>query len=213
MVHIDDVRDLLTTLKRSKSNRPDNVPLDAAARHRLLDDAAEAGMLFFPLGPFSAVARPRADGALIYQVFSKGFPTDAWPALTLEDLPGKDDGQFGELGRVWFGNARGLREVVGAELDVESRGQIEKALESLRRTAILSTAHRRAEASEPTSREAHELAHRLERSLSRVGNRDRDLAQWLMDLAEHEAPKPTQLALPASRAFSVEPESAAPAAP
>lgn len=213
VVHIDDVRDLLTTLKRSKTNKSDNVPLDLAARKRLFEDASDSGMLFFPLGSLAAMARPRSDGALIYQVFSRDFPTDPWPALVLEDLPSSDPGDFGDPGRVWFGNARGLREVLSSELDVEARGQVEKTLESLRRTAILSTAHRRAEANEPISREAHELSIRLERTLSRSSNRDKELAQWVLDLSDRESPRPTQLALPVSRPFSIEPEAGAPAAP
>jgi hypothetical protein len=49
--------------------------------------------------------------------------------------------------------------------------------------------------------------------LSRASARDKDLAQWMIDLADREGPKPTQLALPVSRPFAIEPEPAAPAAP
>jgi S1-C subfamily serine protease len=204
VIHIDDVRDLMTTLKRSTATRSDSAQLDLSARRRLLDDASDGNGIFFPFGALTASAQTRSDGSLLFQVFSREFPLDTWPVLTLEDAPPSEAGEFGALGKVWFGSARGVREFLRSELDAENRAQLERALDALRRSALLSAAHRRATAGQDASREAHDLASRLDRNLRRNSGLDKDLAGVVMDLAEKEAPRGNQLALPPSRPWSSE---------
>jgi serine protease Do len=209
VIHIDDVRDLMTTLKKTNVSRADSSPLDLSARRRLLDDASDGNGIFFPFGSVTASAQTRSDGSLLFQVFSRDFPVVPWPVLTLEDAPTSVASEFGSLGKVWYGGARGVREFLRSELDAETRAQLERALDALRRSALLSAAHRRATGTADASREAHELAARLDRNLRRNSGLDKDLANAVVDLAEKDAPKAGQLALPPSRPWSSEPSPAA----
>ncbi len=205
VIHIDDVRDLMNTLKKTNVSRADSAPLDLVSRRRLIDDASDGIGLFFPFGSLTASAQTRSDGALLFQVYSREFPIRTWPVLTLEDTTPESAADFGTLGKVWFGSARGVTEFLRGELDGENRSQLERALDALRRSALLSAAHRRATAGQDTSREAHDLASRLDRNLRRNSTMDRDIANLVMDLAEKEAPKGTALALPPSRPWASEP--------
>lgn len=205
VIHIDDVKELMATLKRTNVSRADSAPLDLAGRRRLIDDASNGIGLFFPFGTFTAAAQTRSDGALLFQVFSRDFPIKTWPVLTLEDTPTDKPGEFGTLGKVWFGSARGVSEVLKSDLDAEARAQLEKALDALRRSALLSAAHRRASAGQDASREAHDLAGRLDRNLRRNSAMDKDLATQVSELAEREAPKGTEQAHPPSRPWASEP--------
>jgi S1-C subfamily serine protease len=205
VIHIDDVRDLMTTLKKTQGPRADSSPLDLASRRRLIDDASNGIGLFFPFGTLTASAQTRSDGSLLFQVFSRDFPIRTWPVLTLEDTSPDNSADFGALGKVWFGSARGVTEFLRTELDPEYRGQLERALDALRRSALLSAAHRKASAGQDASREAHDVAARLDRHLRRNSTLDRDLANLVMDMAEKESPKGSTLVHPPSRPWSSEP--------
>ena len=202
VIHIDDVRELMTTLKRTNSSRADSAPLDLASRRRLIDDASNGIGLFFPFGALTASAQTRSDGALLFQIFSRDFPINTWPVLTLEDAAPESSKDFGTLGKIWFGSARGVSEFLRGELDAESRSQLERALDALRRSALLSAAHQRASANQDASREAHELSSRLDRNLRRNSTMDKELAGSVVDLAEKEAPRGGDLAHPPSRPWS-----------
>jgi len=208
VIHIDDVRDLMTTLKRTTVPKADSAPLDLVSRRRLIDDASDGIGLFFPFGALTASAQTRSDGSLLFQVFSREFPIKTWPVLTLEDAAPEKASDFGTLGKVWFGSARGVAELLRSELDPETRAQLERALDALRRSALLSAAHRRASAGQDASREAQELSARLDRNLRSNSTRDKDLANSVIDLAEKEAPKGTAIAHPPSRPWSSEPAAA-----
>ncbi len=205
VIHIDDVRDLMSSLKKTGVSRADSAQLDLAARRRLVDDASNGIGLFFPFGSLTASAQTRSDGAILFQVFSHEFPIRTWPVLTIEDAAPETSADFGTLGKVWYGSARGVSEFLRSELDPENRAQLEKALDALRRSALLSAAHRRASAGQDASREAHDLASRLDRNLRRNSLMDRDLANLVTDLAEKEAPKGATIAHPSSRPWSSEP--------
>lgn len=208
VIHIDDVKDLMQTLKRTNVSRADSAPLDLAARRRLIDDASDGIGLFFPFGGSTASAQTRSDGALLFQVFSRDFPIKTWPVLTFEDNPPENGAEFGTLGKLWFGSARGVTEVSKNDLDAEARAQLERGLDALRRSALLSAAHRRASAGQDASREAHDLAARLDRNLRRNSAMDKDLATQVTELAEREAPKGAEAAHPPSRPWSADPSPA-----
>ncbi len=91
VIGIDQVRDLMTTLKRTARPRTDaSLPLDAAARARLLSATRPALEPYFPLGALTAAVRVRADGALVYEVLGRDFPLRVYPVVVLEDLPAPD---------------------------------------------------------------------------------------------------------------------------
>lgn len=194
VVHIDQARELLTTLKRSSMPRVDapNAPLDGAQRRALVEAAGPAG-IFFPYGSLTASVRAKPEGALIFNVYPKGFPMESWPAVVLEDLSPPDVEAFGDLGRVWYGNARGLKEQHRPDINAEMRGQLEKAIDGLRRAAVLSVAYRRAAIRADDSRDAFDRSKRLEKSLKRAASSGKDAVSVLAELSERESLKPGEL--------------------
>jgi len=200
VVHIDEVRELMTTLKRTGVTRAADEPLTVAARRRLLDEARQAGSLFFPFGQIPAEARAR-DDALVFAVLAKEFPVKGWPVIVLEDLPSSEGAGFGNLGRVWFGNARGLRERRVQDLDEPDRLMLEHALEALRRTALVMIQHRALTVRAATSREAAEDLVRVDREHRRLVGASRDLSLTAIDAAERLGPASADEALGASRPY------------
>ena len=75
VVAIDQVRDMMTTLKKSpRRERIEVSALDRKARTRLVSGLEGAIDPFFPFDGAVAVARARTDGALIFEVMSPGLP-------------------------------------------------------------------------------------------------------------------------------------------
>ncbi|GEJ57113.1 S1 family peptidase [Anaeromyxobacter diazotrophicus] len=188
VVGVDQLRDLLTTLKRAKpAARTDPAAaLDPGERAALLASARGADEPFFPFGGLVAAVRARGDGALLFELMAKDFPVQGGPALVLEDLPAA--GSFGQLGRVWAGNRQGLRLVDHAALDGEGQALAAKLLDALRRDALLAARHRAAARHGMASRERFHEVTRLERSLRRSAGSRQDLAQASVDMAERLCP-------------------------
>ena len=215
VVHVDQLRELMTTLKRTTPSRRDQLVLNAQARRRLMEETAELGHLYLPFGALPAQATPREDGALIFSVYGAGFPLDTWPILMIEDLDASTEGGFGRAGRVWFGNARGIRERPWDELEEPERLTVDRALDTLRRNALLVTAHRRARVRASTSREAAQDVSRLEKDVRRATSQSKDLAQGVVELADRGGPTTSDTAVPPMRPFihADAPEATAPTAP
>ncbi len=213
VVHVDQVRELMTTLKRTTPLQGDSVPLSGQVRRRLIDASAEMGHLFVPFGALTVEARPRSDGAFVYSVFPRDFPMHGWPLFIIEDLDRSSEGCFGQLGRVWAGNARGLKEMAIDKLEAEDRIQIDRSLDALRRTALLVAAHRKATARAQTSRESADDLARLEREIRRLSSNARDVAQGLNDFADRFGPTPTDEPISSLRPFSIAPPDAPVMAP
>ncbi|MFT3841107.1 MAG: serine protease [Myxococcaceae bacterium] len=186
VVGIDQVRDLMTTLKRSPHPQHDPDALDLPARSSLISSANGVVEPFFPFGPLTAAVRPRSDGALVFEVFTRDFPFQPTPALVLEDLPGQSG--FGELGRVFFGNARGLKPFAKSDLDADTQGQLLKVLDALRNDALAAFAYRASAGSANASRERFDQMSKAERSLKRLIGTQQDVAQSGLELAERLAP-------------------------
>ncbi len=201
VVHIDQVRELMTTLKRTAGLQADTAPLGVAARRRLLEATTEVAHLFLPFGPVPAEARARVDGAMVYSLYSRDFPLHGWPLVVFEDLDRSTAGGFGQLGRVWAGNARGLKEVPVDQLDEDERLQLDKSLDSLRRTALLVAGLRRVTTRSQTSREAADDLARLEKEIRRIGANGRDLSLSLSDFADKYAPTPSDEPVAALRPY------------
>ncbi len=189
VIGIDQVRDLMTTLKRSPRAHADaSLQLDAAARGRLVAATKQALDAYFPLGPMAAAVRVREDGALLFEVLNRDFPFRAYPAVVLEDLPPTDAQSFGVPGRVWFGNRQGLKAYARADLDADTQSQLAKLLEGLRRDSVASVALHAADHDAATSREKYEGTERLEKELQRASAGYADVAQAAGELADRLGP-------------------------
>lgn len=178
VIAIDQVRDLMATLKVQPAHDP-ALALDATARKRVADAArADGGPAFFALGPLVASVTPRADGALEYVVYPDDFPRDTRPLARLEDLPSADPAQFGTLGKVFLGASK----VPFAAKD----DTVAHLLELLRRDAVLALDLRDAVAAPTTTKDEFErVTHRraaLERTLDGQHTAIRDLASTLAAL-------------------------------
>ena len=191
VVGIDQVRDLMTTLKRTPhGHQGDPVVLDASAR-RLISGALDAdGELFFAFGGQTAVARPGSDDSLLFALFGKEFPQSSEPTLVIEDLSPGADPEFGRLGRIWFGSPQGLQARDRTTLDAEAQAEAARVLDGLRADAAASAAYQQARRGEMGSRQAADLLRRMKRALTRTSASRGDLLQAAADLSDRFAPEP-----------------------
>ncbi|MFL5300578.1 MAG: serine protease, partial [Anaeromyxobacteraceae bacterium] len=167
VVGVDQLRDLLTTLKRAPRARPESpAPLDAASRALVAANVRPGVEPFFPFGPLAAAVRGRDDGAVVYEVMARDFPLRAQPVLVVEDLPPPNGAGFGMLGRIWAGNGQALWPVERSSLDGEARSQLVKLLEALRRDAVTVASYRVAAPQGAASRERFQEVARLERTMA-----------------------------------------------
>jgi serine protease Do len=191
VVAIDQVRDLMTTLKRPPRKKAPEAPvsLDGESRARLTTLAAASLEPFFPFGTLPAAVRVRADGALVFEILSAAFPLRSQPWLVLEDLPATRPDAFGELGRVWGGNRSGLAAHSRSELDGETQGLVLRILDALRRDGLATFGYRSAEAQADESKDRFEQVSRLQSALRKTTASRGDLVQAVGDLAERLGPK------------------------
>lgn len=190
VVGIDQVRDLMNTLKRSPRSRDDSISLDRAARTAIQGGLSADNQLFFPIGSQVGLVRGAPDGRLTFSVFPKDFPMSSEPALVLEDLPAKVPTAFGELGRVWFGSPWGLKAYDRSTLDADAATQATQLLDALRSDAARFLTYRTAREQETTSRQVDDHTNRLAADLARVGASRADLLQTMAELGERLAPQP-----------------------
>lgn len=210
VIGIDQVRDLLTTLKRSPRQRSEAAALDAAARARLASAATAASVEpFFPFGGLVASVRTRPDGALVFELMSKEFPFQANAALVVEDLPGAGPAEFGRLGRLWAGNRQGLREIDPSTLDAEGKAHVSRLLDALRHDAVATFAYRSAAARTVGSREQFQEVRSAERALRRSAAARQDLAQNALELSEQLCPRSADAAATLADALRTPPPPAA----
>ncbi len=178
VVGIDELRDFMTTMKR--------VPRVAEAigpgeREQLR--AAAAAAPFFPLGSLTASVRPAGE-ALWFEVYSRGFPLHDERVLVIEDLP--KAGVFGQVGRVWVGNRRGLRAFV-AGADADAQAHLARIVTRLRTNAVTAMRWRSVD---PATHAGERRLRSLERDRDRHAPLDRDAAQLVLDMAERLGPRP-----------------------
>jgi serine protease Do len=189
VVGVDQIKDLVTTLKKSpRPSRDEALALDSTARAELVSRSRSTPEPFFPFGNLSAAVRTRADGALVFEVMSREFPLQGHPALVLEDLPGAEPA-FGKLGRLWAGNTQGLREASRSELDAEATGTLVKLLDALRSDALLTFRYRAAARESAATRERFQDAKRLERTLRQSSASRGPLGESGLELAEQMCPR------------------------
>jgi len=191
VVGIDQVRDLMTTLKRAPPGRHDTqVTLDGAARAAVQAALGPAREMFFPFGGAVALVRGTAEGGLLFGVFQKDFPFSAEPAFLIEDRSPGRSAAFGEPGRIWLGSARGLKAYDRSSLDGESQAEALQTLEALRADARAHAAYRGGDGDDVGSRQAADRARRTGAALKRVATSRSELLETIADLAERLAPQP-----------------------
>lgn len=190
VIGIDQVRDLMNNFKRSpKHSSDESVALDTSARAGLAQHVQGAVTPFFSFGNRPAAVRARADGALVFELYGRDFPRRVAPLLVLEDLPPADSTGFGDLGRIWFGNERGLKDRPHSELDAETQQQLSRVLDALRRDAVAAFNYRDTLPTATDSRPAFENKLRLEKLVERMIGAHQDLSDAASDLSDHLSPQ------------------------
>jgi serine protease Do len=191
VVGIDQVRDLMTTLKRAPHEHVADAPaLDGASRAHLGETLASEREIFFPFGANVAIVRPGAGGALFFAIFSREFPQVVEPMALVEDLPAATPGStsFGTLGRVWFGSPRGLKLYARGPADVDGDPPIARVLDALRTDAAAHVAYRGLQRQDSGTRQIAEHILREGKTLSRTAAARGDLLQAIADAGERLGP-------------------------
>ncbi|HVU52205.1 MAG TPA: S1C family serine protease [Polyangia bacterium] len=194
VVGIDQVRDLMTTLKRAPRPGDGPVALDRVARERLSATLGSPAELVFPFGGHVAVVRGRADDTLFFVLYPKDYPFSIDPLVVIEDTPAADPLVFGDLGRVWFGSARGLLAHDRSKLDGDAQSTLAGLLRALRSDALAHGAYRKL-GDDSSSRQSAERARGVARSLQKVSSSRADLVQATIDLAERLSPQASERGL------------------
>ena len=189
VVAIDQVRDLMATLKRSPRPSDHSVDLDAAARGHLIDAVrADPDPPYFAVGPLVASVHVRRDGALVFALFASDFPRTTSPLLAIEDLAAPDPKAFGVLGAVYLGSAAGLHAYPTTDSEAEVHALLSRALTALRDSAIAAFAYRDARRTAAESRRAFDRAAAKKRAFERTLDAQRDTAQAIVELIGREPP-------------------------
>jgi len=190
VIGIDQVRDLMTTLKVSPHDPPNEaVAVDGGTRALVGAALGPLAEMFFPFGAQVAMVRGAAHGALYFAVFSKDFPSAPQPLLVMEDLPAALPTEFGELGRTWWGSARGLKLYERSAMDGDTLTQLTRTLDALRADAAGHAAYRAATELDSSSRQAEDQHNRMRRLLARVATSRSDQLQTVSELAERLGPQ------------------------
>jgi S1-C subfamily serine protease len=190
VVGIDQIREMMTTLKRPNRTKGDAaVALDMAARRQLIDATRGSPAPFFPLGPLTAEVRVRTDQTLVFQVYARDFPRRTTPLFAFEDLPPSTGRGFGQMGRIWFGSHVGLRSYRSTELDADAQATLDHLVEALRRDALAHFDWRKRSREPARSRADYDRLARFERMLDRTSETRRDLAQAATDVADRLSPR------------------------
>ncbi|MEP6862097.1 MAG: serine protease [Deltaproteobacteria bacterium] len=182
VVAIDQVRDMMQTLKRPTKPGDHGPQLDVAARARVTGAATSSDPPFFAFGSLTASVRARPDGALVFAVYPADFPATTRPILVIEDLP--DSKAFGALGTVYAGGPHGLQAVTLATADAESQQQLLHALTLLRTDAVIAFDYRAAVPTADKSRDSYEKVATQKKALGRMLDGQHDSVQAIVDLAQ-----------------------------
>ena len=191
VVGIDQVRDLMTTLKRS-SRDPEvagGAP-SGAARAQLEAGLGAETEMFFSFGSLVAEVLGRPGHGLFFIVFPHEFPRTHTPILVVEDLASTDPLAFGTMGRLWFGGLHGLKPYDRATLDPGAAADVGRALDALRSDAAAELAYRSAGEAATSSRQSADKLAKMAQTLTKAAASRADLVQTVADLADRLGPGP-----------------------
>jgi len=196
VVAIDQVRELMTTLKRSPRPADRSLDLDAAARARLADAVRrDPDPPVFSAGSLVASLRVRADGTLVFAVFAADFPRTNKPLLAIEDVASGDAKAFGKLGAVYVSGALGLQRFEAADADAELQALLAHTLDLIRGDALAMFDYRDSARTAAGSRTAFDRTAGKKRALDRMLNAQRDIAQSIGELVGRASSKASGPAL------------------
>jgi serine protease Do len=197
VVAIDQVKELLATLKRSTPPQDRAPELDGAARIRLAAAIKkDPDPPYFSVGPMVASVRVRGDGSLVFALFAADFPKTARPLLAIEDVPDDAGKEFGKLGAVYVGTPGGLQRVAaGDDADGDVQAQLAHTLKLLRDDAVAAFAYRDAARGTAATRTAFNKTVAKKKLLDRLLDAQRDLGPVLADLIARVATRATGTAV------------------
>ena len=193
-VGIDELRELLTTLKPRRKKKHRQVRL--APKHRKQVLAWLGGKAPTPMIPFGGhtVGLRNQGKRIFWDVYPRGFPLEGWRQAVIEDRPAPT---FGRVGRVWFGGESGLRQRAFSELKPGEQHTVSVILEMMQRHLLRVLRYRRDKPRSRASRGQHERLRALERAMARQRSRQRARLRALLDLAVRSAPTRDPRARPA----------------
>lgn len=179
VVAIDQVKELMTTLKRTPKHDAALV-LDVAARSRVEHAANASDPPFFAFGSLTASVRSRPDGALVFAVYPSDFPATTRPVLVIEDVP--DPKSFGTLGTVYVSGTDGLQAVTLADASADTQVQVSHALAMLRTDALSTFDYRNALPNADKSRDSYEKVATQKKSLGKLLDGQHETVQAIVDV-------------------------------
>lgn len=189
VVGIDQLREFMLTLKRTKSSANTGDMAQNTARRAELEQAlaSPAFVPFFGFGPLSFLVR-QSGKSFLFEVFSRRFPVDDQRVALIVDQPGPDGA--GSLSRVWLGNEQGYKTLDLAKLAADEQRRLQTVLSRLHALAGSVLRHRMLSRKMGTGRGAQAERSALQRVITREAASDPDLAQALQDLADQFGPHP-----------------------
>ena len=188
VIGIDQVRDLMTTFKRSSPERQQDIFALDGARPKLIAAMGPLNELFFPFGGLVANLRARPDGSLFFTLFSKDFPLASDPLLVLESGAVGAPSGFGSPIRIWVGAPRGLKEYDWRALQPDLQAQLERAFDDLASAAIAYAALREARETALRTKQSADHIARLGKAFARATTSRTDTVQSIQEVAEKLAP-------------------------
>lgn len=205
VIDVDQLRDLMFTLKRRPRAKSESAALDAKSRAELFGLASQTPEPFFPFGGQVAVVHPRPDGGLFFELMPKEFPLQTVPLVVIEDLPPEGPTEFGVLGRVWFGSAQGLKGYARSSLDSDAQAQLQHVLDGMRHDALAAFHYATAARSGDSSRQQFDEMSRRERTVRKAMSARGDLDQAMSDLSDRFAPHAAQEGLQLAEVYAAPP--------
>ena len=188
VIGIDQVRDLMTTLKRSPHEAVQDLVALNGLREKIHAALGTLGELFFPFGGLVANIRARPDGTLLFALFSKSFPLTSDPLLAIESGATGRPSDLGVPGRVWIGSPRGLKDYPWPALLPDVQARLTQALDQMAIDAVAYSELKRARETGLQSRQSSDHIARLGKAFARTTASRGDTIQSIEEVTEKLAP-------------------------
>ncbi len=181
-VGVDDLRDVLTTLRPRKRQEAQHGP-GAPERARVEAALAAPGAVpFVPFGALTVGVRRGTSGTLLYDLFGKRFPLTDRRLLIIEDQAAPQ--AFGLVERSWVGGGKGLCELKLEKLEEADRALFGRVVGALREHLLRAVRFRELDASPDKSYARYERQRAVEAEVQRTDAARRDLSRQLAELVD-----------------------------